>query len=308
MKDLEKIEKDKLLKNYNTMRVSCVADYFLKAERKEDVLMGLDFSKENKIPLLIVGRGSNLILPSRYKGVVVFLGMDKFKVKRDGDEVNLSAGAGVYLPKLSSELKKSKGAGLEWAGGVPGSVGGAIRGNAGAFGTLISDHLKKVKTVDISNLKEEVFSKKDCQFSYRESFFKKNKNIIILEAEMSFPFQEEENNKFSEYLEYRREKHPLQPSAGSVFKNIEVTKSFSKNFPEQAERFKGSVPAGFLIESCGLKGERVGGAEVSLKHANFIINQGGASGEDVVALIKKIKQRVKQEFGVELEEEVEIVD
>ncbi len=308
MKDLEKIEEGKLLKNYNTMRVSCVADYFLKAERKEDVLMGLDFSKEKKLPLLIVGRGSNLILPSRYKGVVVFLGMDDFKIQKDGNKINLSAGAGVYLPKLSYNLKKNKGAGLEWAGGVPGSVGGAIRGNAGAFGTLISDHLKEVKTVDISNLKEEVFNKKDCQFDYRESFFKKNKNIIILEAEMSFPFQEEENNKFSEYLEYRREKHPLQPSAGSVFKNVEVTESFSKNFPEQAEKFKESVPAGFLIESCGLKGERVGGAEVSLKHANFIINQGKASGEDVVALIKKIKQKVKQEFGVELEEEVEIVD
>jgi UDP-N-acetylmuramate dehydrogenase len=305
---MKKIEKNKLLKNYNTMRVNCVADYFLKVEKKEDILMGLDFSKEKKLPFLIVGRGSNLILPSRYNGVVIFLGMDNFEIERDGSSVNLVTGAGAYLPKLSYELKKHKGEGLEWAGGVPGSVGGAVRGNAGAFGSSVSDYVKKVKTVNISNLEEQVFDNKDCQFNYRESFFKKNKNLIVLEVEMIFPFQEKENNKFNEYLEYRREKHPLQPSAGSVFKNIETTDSLSLNFPEIAEKFKESVPAGFLIESCGLKGEKVGGAEVSLKHANFIVNQGDASGEDVVGLIEKVKQRVGEEYGVELEEEVEIVN
>ncbi|MCF7845508.1 MAG: UDP-N-acetylmuramate dehydrogenase [Candidatus Pacebacteria bacterium] len=305
---MKKIEKNKLLKNHNTMRVDCVADYFLKAEKKEDVLMGLDFSKEKKLPFLIIGRGSNLIFPSKYKGLIIFLGMDNFEIERDRDSVNLVTGAGAYLPQLSYELKKHKGEGLEWAGGVPGSVGGAVRGNAGAFGSSVSDYVKKVKAVNINSLEEQTFDNKDCQFDYRESVFKKNKELVILEVEMTFPFQEKENNKFNEYLEYRREKHPLKPSAGSVFKNIKITKSLSLNFPEITEKFKESVPAGFLIESCGLKGERVGGAEVSLKHANFIINQGDASGEDVVGLIEKVKQRVGEEYGVELEEEVEIVN
>jgi UDP-N-acetylmuramate dehydrogenase len=309
MRQLEKVEKNKRLKSYNTMRIDCVADYFVKVENKEELLNAVYFSKENNLPFLIIGKASNIIFPSRYKGVVIFLGVDSFKVTEKQKKIFLKAGAGVYLPKVSYELTKNYNAsGLEWAGGVPGSVGGAVRGNAGAFGKFIGDYIKKVEAVDIDKLEEVTFLKEDCLFGYRESFFKKNKNIIILEVEMVFPLKTEEDSCFNDYLSYRKEKHPSEPSAGSIFKNIEVDESFKKNFPEITEKFKESIPAGFLIQECGLKGEEVGGAQISLKHANFIINKKNASGEDVVTLIKKVKEKVKEEFGVELEEEVVILE
>ncbi len=291
------------------MRVSCVADYFIKAESVADVLDGIQLSKKSSAPYLIVGRGSNIILPSFYKGVIIFLAMSDFGIFREGEKIKVNAEAGVYLPFLSYEISKHEATGMEWAGGVPGSIGGAVRGNAGAFGDFIGDYIKKVKTINLESGKEEEFYKEKCDFEYRGSFFKKNKNNLITEAEMILPLKKDEEDKFNKYLIYRRDNHPSDPSAGSIFKNPKIDEGLTSNSPEVAEKFKekGSVPAGFLIEECGLKGESCGGAEISLKHANFIVNKGGASGEDVVSLIELVKKRVKENFNIDMVEEVEVI-
>ncbi len=303
------IKENVSLKECNTMKINCVADYFVEATGKEDILSATDYAKKEKLPLIFIGKGSNVILPPRFKGVAVFLGMEHFSVEKKKSFVRLLAGAGAYLPDVSRKVTAAKGGGLEWAGGVPGSIGGAIRGNAGAFDDFTGDYIKRVKALSISQRKEVYFTKEECKFGYRESVFKRNRDYIVLEGEMEFPVDENAEEKFDRYLSYRKERHPEEPSAGSIFKNPEVDDSFFEKYRE-AEKFKkmGFVPASFLIDACELKGKTVGGAQISEKHSNFIINKKEATKENVVDLINLVKEKVKERFGVILEEEVEIVE
>jgi len=207
--------------------------------------------------------------------------------------------------------------GLEWATGIPGSIGGAVRGNAGAFNASIADIVKKVEALDVGKNREliSIFSVKECEFDYRESVFKKNKNLIILSTEFQLQKGDKENieKRMQEYKNYRREHHPLEfPSAGSVFKNLSLNDFRPEIFAKYPElnnfREQQKVPVGFLIEKSGLKGETIGDAQISEKHCNFILNLDQARAEDVLELIKLAKQEVKKNFGIELEEEIMIVE
>ncbi len=304
----EKIETDRSLEKYNTMRLKSIADFFLRAKDKEDIVKGVSFAREKGIPFFILGAGSNVIFPSRYEGLVILMANNNFKVIEEESSVKVFAESGAYLPRVSVSVDEKLGKGLEWAGGVPGSVGGAVRGNAGAFNGFMADCVKRVVALNTVSLEEEVFQNKDCLFGYRESVFKKEGKYIILEVEMKFPKKEEQNGKQKEYMDYREKNHPIKPSAGSVFKNPEVDENFYYSFPE-TEKFKelGFVPARFLIEGCGLAGFSVGEAQVSEKHANFIVNKGDATREDIKKLISIIKQKVKEKFGISITEEVKIV-
>ena len=225
------------------------------------------------------------------------------------------AEVGVMLGELVNVSAKTGLSGLEWAVGIPGTVGGAIHGNAGAFGKSMKNVVKEVEVFDLSNEKIKTFKNKDCQLDYRESIFKKNKNLIILSTKLKLKKEKKSKieKKMREYLNYRKENQPLNlPSAGSVFKNFtphrnEVSGAGpALKIALQEFNRKDLIPAAYLIEKCGLKGKKIGGAKISEKHANFIVNLGEAKAEDVKKLINLAKKKVKNKFGITLEEEIRI--
>jgi UDP-N-acetylmuramate dehydrogenase len=238
----------------------------------------------------------------------------KFKIQKENSKFKIVCGAGLPLMKLVLKCSKIGATGLENLAGIPGTLGGAIWGNAGAFGREIGDLVEKVKVLELKNskLKIKELKKKDCKFGYRESIFKKKKNWIILEAILRLKKgnKREIREKIKKILKLRREKQPLEfPSAGSVFKNVPVKdlpKKIRKKFKDKIK--DGFLPVGFLIDIAGLKGYRIGGAKISEKHANFIVNLGKAKAKDVLELIKLIKRKIKRKFGIELKEEIQIIE
>ena len=195
----------------------------------------------------------------------------------------------------NGEFDRDRAENGPWAAGIPGTAGGAIRGNAGAFGREIGEAVLRVRALDISGkgVAPAIIKKEDCAFGYRESVFKRNKNLVITAAKFILEkgSADEIAAKAKEYAKKKRISQPLDfPSAGSVFKN----------------------PEGFfaakIIEDCGLKGRSAGGAQISEKHANFIVNRGNAKASDVLELIAQIKIAAKEKFAVDLKEEIEIVE
>ena len=274
------IKKNVLLKNYTTFKIGGRAKYFYAAKDKEDLIRAITLAKKMKLPFFILGGGSNLLISDRgFNGLVIKFGQP----------------LSLYVSK-----------GLEWAVGIPGTIQGAVCGNAGAFKQSMQDAVKEVEVFDVKTGEIKNFKNKDCQFSYKDSIFKKKKNLIVLSVKIknraSEGSEDEDENevliaskksnaqKIKEYLDYRKERQPLNfPSAGSVFKN---PPGFS---------------AGELIDECGLKGKKIGNVKISEKHANFIVNLGRGEAKDVMRLIKIIKNRVKKKFGVVLEEEIVIL-
>jgi UDP-N-acetylmuramate dehydrogenase len=231
------------------------------------------------------------------------------------DKNIVSVGAGVSLSDLSTKTVEKNLSGLEWVVGIPGAtIGGAIFGHAQAFRKKISENVKSVQALDVANLEIKNFSKEDCLFSFKNSVFKKNKNLIIISAVLEFQEKnpEEIKNNIKENLNYRKNNHPTDfPSAGSTFVNPEIIindKNLLLEFPELNEYNKNKlIPAGYLISKCGLSGKKIGDAQISEKHANFILNLGQAKSEDVLSLINLAKKEVKKIFGIELETEVQFL-
>ncbi|MFH1705691.1 MAG: UDP-N-acetylmuramate dehydrogenase, partial [Patescibacteria group bacterium] len=204
--------------------------------------------------------------------------------------------------------------GLEWAGGLPGTVGGAIRGNSGAFGGKTSDVVKSVSSIELASGKLIERDNADCLFGYRDSIFKNSgRGEFILEVVFELTSAEREAvlKLTKENLSYRENHHPMDcPSLGCMFKNIPF-KNVPERFKKELKGFcKGDppmLPTASLIEKLGLKGTKKGGVEISEKHANFFVNRGGGLPDDVKILLKLVKERVKAAYGIELEEEIEIV-
>jgi len=201
---------------------------------------------------------------------------------------------------------------MEWAVGIPGTLGGATRGNTSAFGRAMSHIVKSVRAFDCSFFEAKEFSNKECGFDNKESVFKRNKNLVIFSVKIMLEKggEEEIKEKMEEYKKFRTDNHPIGfSSAGCIFKNYESEikkQELLNQFPELREfNKKGMIPVGYLIDKCGLRGETRGGAKISEQHANFVINVSNARAEDVVWLIKLAKRKVKERFGVELEEEIE---
>ncbi|MBC7074260.1 UDP-N-acetylmuramate dehydrogenase, partial [Candidatus Parcubacteria bacterium] len=286
------------------------ADYFVRAKNEKELIQIIRWTKKNNLPFFILGGGSNVLFSDEgFRGVVIKIQNCKLKIKNS----KIIAGAGCPLQKLIQEAVKNSLSGLEWAAGIPGSLGGAIRGNAGAFGKEMKDVVEKVKVLEVRGLKFKVkeLGKEDCRFAYRESIFKRKKDWVILGATLKLKKgkRKEIQEKIREILKLRKEKQPLEfPSAGSVFKNV-PTKKLPKKLKEKfKEKIKnGFLPAGVLIEACGLKGKTIGGAKISEKHANFILNFQNASAKDVLKLISLVKRKAKEKFHLKLEEEIEIV-
>ena len=287
-----KIQRNVLLKNHTTFRIGGPASYFIEAQNKQEIIKALKWAKQNNSPFFILGGGSNLLVSDKgYKGVVIKIRNQKVAAKKENKKHKIIADAGLSLSKLVSLTQQKGLIGFEWAVGIPGTVGGAVRGNAGAFDGEIKDNVKSVEVFNVDKLKIIKLKNKQCKFSYRESVFKKNPRLVVLSCELLFKKGEKKKikEKIQQYLNYRQQRHPKEPSAGSVFKNVRTK------------------PAAIFIDQAGLPGKRVGKARVSEKHANFIINSGGAKATEVIDLIKLIKKSVKKKFKTSLQEETQFL-
>ena len=300
------IKKNISLTNYTTFRIGGNADYFCEVKNTEDLLEVLNQAKKKSWKIFVLGGGSNLLVSDKgFKGLVIKMNYDFINKKENG---LFEVGAGTLLAKLLAETIKNNLAGLEWAIGIPGTIGGAICGNSGAYGHSITESVFNVRVLDLKNLKTKIFKIEDCDFKYRASLFKGNGQYIVLSSEMQFYKGEGDKIKesFLKYSNERKNKIPALPSAGCVFKNIsidEMTYEFMNKIPP--EKIKGGkIPVGYLIEQCGLKGKRIGGAEISNQHANFIVNFNKAKAMDVIELINLAKNQVKNQFSVDLHEEI----
>jgi len=325
-----KIQKNISLSKYTSFKIGGLAKYFCVAENVEEIKEALEFVGKNKLNVVVLGGGSNLLISDEgFNGIVIKIMNQELRIKNN----EIFVGSGLSLAKLVSESVKNNLTGLEWAAGIPGTVGGAIVNNAGAFGKCIGDVVESVEILE--NPPNPLFQRestlppfvkgvrgilklnnKQGQFSYRNSIFKKEKKYIILSVVLKLEKgnQEESKKIITEILKSRKEKQPLEyPSAGSVFKNPVVDDNhlakLKKEFLELNNIAKNNtIPAGWLIEQIDeLKNKKIGYAMISEKHCNFIVNTGDAKAEDVVILISLIKQKVRSKFGIQLKEEIEYV-
>ncbi|MFH1597651.1 MAG: UDP-N-acetylmuramate dehydrogenase [Patescibacteria group bacterium] len=275
------------LARYTTFRIGGPASFFYSAKSNDLLVKSIKLAIQEKVPYFLLSGGSNvLVSDTGFDGLVIKADNQNFQFTDN----TLEADSGVILNKLVAEGTKRGLSGLEWAAGIPGTVGGAIRGNAGAKDGEMKDIVDWVEVVkedgDTINM-----SSKDCQFKYRDSLFK-NKDLIIISAKLNLEQDDQQQiqQRVASNLKNRLDTQPFQEhSAGCIFKN-----------PEGAS-------AGQLIDQAGLKGKKIGGAEVSDKHANFIVNTGKATAEQVVMLIGLIKQKIRNQHNIQLQEEIEYI-
>lgn len=308
------------LKNHSSYRIGGPARYFFEARNLEEVKAAIsrfrqiEEKQDIKLPLFILGGGTNVLFSDQgFPGLILKINLNFIRWQDNG---RVQAGAGVLMSELVQLSVQKKLAGLEWAAGLPGTIGGAVRGNAGAFGSEIKNLIVEVLSINFCEPGLIIRrSNKDCLFSYRSSIFKETGNQeIIIEAGLKlFPGGRETiEKKIREYIDYRQFKQPLEyPSAGSVFKNVPWEKLPAEHqeffLNKKKEEPFPVVPAACLLAEAGLRGKRRGGAEISEKHSNFIINKNNAASDDVVFLIELAKKTVRDKFGVEMEEEIKII-
>lgn len=312
-KALPGLKKNVPLKRHTTFKIGGPAQYFYIAKNKEEVTRAIAAAKKLQLPLFIFGGGSNLLVADAgIQGLVVRMqsATTTFTLLSGG---RIQAFSGADLGQVVSFSVKKSLQGLEWAGGLPGTFGGAIRGNAGAFGGEMKDTVVSVQALD-SQFKLKHFTNTKAHFSYRSSIFKeKGWTIVSAIVKLKKGNAKELRAIADSRIAYRKEKHPLEyPSAGSVFKNAAV-----ENIPEKfmylfQDKIKQDpfpiVPAAWFIIGAGLAGKKIGRAQISKKHSNYIINLGNAKAKNVLALISLVKKKVKEKYGIMLEVEVQYVN
>lgn len=283
-------EKNGGISRHTTFRIGGNADYIVYPETESAFCTLTDYLENEKIKYCVIGNGSNVLFSDEgYRGVVIITSALK-KIRVSGNII--SAGCGANFTKLANYAYEYGLTGLEFAYGIPGSVGGAVYMNAGAYDGEVADILLKSTYFNPSTGEKGILYKKAHDFSYRHSVYTQNNNIILSASfELKQGNKEEIKAKMDDFMSRRKEKQPLEyPSAGSTFK-----------------RYPGFYTAK-LIDEAGLKGYSVGGAQVSEKHAGFVINKGGATSDDVKKLIKIIKQKLFEKNGIDIEEEIKIID
>ncbi len=291
----DRLRVDEPMAEHTSYRIGGPADLYIVAESVDELTQMVELAAAHDVPLFVLGRGTNvLVADAGIRGLVIELRAERVRYfTRDG-ETMLWAEAGANLRDIARESVARGLAGLEWAVGIPGSVGGAVVGNAGAFGGYMSDIVRRLTILEASGARD--ISAAEAGFGYRVSRFKRaslsgGRKEIILAAEMVLRPESKAalEERVAEYTRRREERQPKEPSAGSVFKRTE------------------QYPAGFLIDQAGLKGTRRGQAMISPQHGNFIINLGGARAADVKALIELAQETVLREFGERLELEIELI-
>lgn len=286
----DKVKYNEKMSKYTTMRVGGTCDCIVFPDEISKIKEVIDFCKNENITFFVIGNGSNLLVKDEgIHGVVIKLGHRFGKIELDGEYI--LAYAGATMPTLSQLAKKNSLKGLEFACGIPGTIGGGVKMNAGAYGSQISDILYEVTYMDE---KEEIktIKNKDCSFGYRKSIFTINPNYVILSAKFKLERGniDEIENKMKENSLARKAKQPLEyPNFGSVFKRPE------------------GYFVGKLVDDAGLRGYKIGGAQVSTKHTGFIVNVDNATCKDVLDLIGYVQTTVYNKFNVKLTPEVIII-
>ncbi len=282
----ERVLRDEPMALHTTFRIGGPASYFVMPETAEEMAAVMKLCTEEQIPYFILGNGSNLLVgDGGYEGVVIQLYKNYNQVKIEGTKITAQAGA--MLIRVAKEAGRAGLTGLEFASGIPGTIGGAMVMNAGAYGGEMKDVVTAV-TVLTKDGKLKKLSCEEMQFGYRRSIVEEA-GYLVLEAEMELQQGELAaiEARMEELTAQRKEKQPIEyPSAGSTFKRPE------------------GYFAGKLIMDAGLRGYRVGGAQVSEKHCGFVINAGGATAADVIQLMEDVNAKVQAQFGVALEPEV----
>ncbi len=287
-----------------TFAVGGPAQYLVLVTDTQKLVALLNYLSGVGINYFIIGGGSNLLMPDEgIEGVTIKV--QTTKIELIGNTIITEAGA--QLGAVLNWACKNSLAGLEWTIGVPGTVGGAVRGNAGAMGLDIAHSISKVEIWRNGEVVEVTNS--DCEFGYRESLFKFNKDVVLRTwFELQPGDRKEIMEKVQGYMKHRTGRYPRHPSAGSFFKNIKLAKwpGDPKELPELFQQ-RGTVPVGWVMEQLNLKGLTIGGAKISDEHGNFIVNYNEAKQADVLKIVDIMKEKAYNKFKVELETEVEIV-
>ncbi|MEK7517779.1 MAG: UDP-N-acetylmuramate dehydrogenase [Patescibacteria group bacterium] len=321
-------QKNVFLKNYSSYKIGGAARLFAEVGSVGELIQALRLSfdklriaqafgsetQARRGKIAILGGGTNLLISDRgFDGLVIHNKIGGILRLRSGQVEEVKVGSGVAVKDLLDFCIENSLSGLEWAGGLPGTVGGAVRGNAGAFGGEIRDNVCEVESLDPETLEKKVRKEKECGFNYRESIWKTGfgEKEIITFVSLKFEKGNKEDIQaaITEKIKYRKARHPLEyPNIGSIFKNVPFESLPSNLKKEFGQYVKNDpfpvVPTAKIIFLSGLKGRRIGGAMVSDKHTNFIVNVGNAKAEDVKQLIILEKQTVKDKFGISIEEEI----
>lgn len=294
--DLEKLDvgemiEDEPMYKHTTYKVGGPARIYLKVKDVDSLIKTIKYCGKHRVKYLVIGRGSNLLFSDReYEGLIISLNECFNEIKVNGS--TMIAQAGIPMISLSYQAAKIGLSGFEFMGGIPGSIGGGIYMNAGAYKY---DLASVVKTVTLLNEKHEVvtFNNEQMDFSYRHSICQDNRKLIVLEV--TFELTAKSPDEIKAVLDKRKERRMSSqpwnmPSAGSVFRNPQ------------------DKPAWQYIDECGLRGYEIGGAQVSPKHSNFIVNNGYASAKDIYDLIMLVQEKVNEKFGVKLRREVGLIN
>ncbi len=330
---------NKLFSDLTTLQIGGPIGRFVEVKTEEELINTLQSAHKENIPFLIIGSGSNLLVSdSGFEGLVIKNSI--IGIVQEGRTLKVKSGA--ILQNLVDFANDNGLSGLQKLTGIPGTVGGAVYGNAGAYGQIISDHISSVvilKPTAVSssnliggsikidsrwslprtsirggndNLKVVILTKKECQFGYRESIFKQTKDIIL---EITFELEQGDpktlKKESEEILEKRLVKYPKGIKCpGSFFMNIiaeNLPKEVLEKIPQDMIMY-GKIPAGALLEEVGAKGDSIDGIEIAPYHANLFVNKGGGSAKDFYELAKKYKEKVKIKFGISLEPEVQLIN
>lgn len=306
------VEKEVDLREFSNYRIGGSAKYFNEVKTVREAIQTLQWAKENKLPIYILGGGTNILWSDKgFNGLVLKPNFNFIRF----DGVHVTAGASVPMLQLVQAAVGRSLKGIEWAGGLPGTFGGAIYGNAGAFGGEMKDIVRHVVSLDTETLELKEWSNPECQFRYRSSIFKTQEKEIILQGMIELTPGDKRTlyESVLAKMNYRRKRHPLDyPNIGSIFKNVPVGDldkgvAFPHRQVVKTDPFP-VIPAAYLIDKAGLRGVSFGGAMISPRHPNFIVNVLDARASDVLSLIELIKKTVKEKFKIQLEEEVRIIN
>lgn len=310
----EDVQEHVPLAQYSTFQIGGPARYFFVAQTSGDIVKAARAAHDVGLDIFLLAGGSNLVVADRgFDGLVI---KAQNTVIEERAENVVYAEGGALWQRLVDFSREHALSGAEWGAGIPGTVGGAIRGNAGAFGESIHQIVTTVEVLNIDTAERRHYTNEQCGFDYRESIFKKNPHLIILSG--LFQFTPGNKAVIAEHMDrniaYRQQSQPCGPSAGCTFKNLLVTDdiraAIKQADPEHGEEKVrgGKIGAGWFIDRAGLKGYQIGGVKVSDEHANFIVKvDESATADHVVQLISYIKQQVRDKYGVQLHEEVQYV-
>jgi UDP-N-acetylmuramate dehydrogenase len=324
---------------YTTFKIGGSAKFFVEVSSEEALIEAVEYAKDNNLEFFVLGGGSNVLVSDKgFDGLIIRLvsknngNQPIVKMRMENGSFYLECWAGENLSSILKLAAESSLSGLEWAAGIPGTIGGAVRGNAGAFGSCMVDSVESVRIFDASdnsniiydenqnakiknqnyNSKLKILDKNRCEFDYRTSLFKENNNLIITSVVLKLKKGDkaEIGAKIKENIEKRTEKQPQGFSVGSFFKNPickeeKMIKQFEADTGMKIKDDK--IPAGWLIAEAGFLGKKVGNVQVSENHGNFVVNLGDGKAEDVIILASMIKQKIREKFNIQLSEEVQYV-